>query len=304
MSRSARGVRGVRDARGVWDARGGRGARGARGTRGAPALPVAGLLFAAAFAVALERRLGLPGGLALGLVLLAGAGAVSGHRVVGPLALPLAVPGAWLLVARSGLELDRWARLLLGASIVLGGWLLADFDARWRRWGLGPVLLAVSVAGVYVTVPDTEQALVALGVALPLALLGWPWPLVSLGRAGAFAATGALLWVVGAGGAARGSAIVGGAACLGLLAVEPAARLLDPRHGSVLAWLPERRWGVVAAALPHLGLVYLAARVAGLRSTAAAAAAISLAGLCGATLLAEAAAAGRRRARRREPQSP
>jgi hypothetical protein len=277
-----------------WDA------RGTRGARGAPALPVAGLLFAAAFAVALQRRLGLPGGLALGLVLLAGAGAVSGQRVAGPLALPLAVPGAWLLVARSGLELEQWARLLLGASIVLGGWLLADFDARWRRQGLGPVLLAVSVAGVYVTVPDTEQALVALGVALPLALLGWPWPLASLGRAGAFAATGVLLWVVGAGGAARGSAVVGGAACLGLLAVEPVARLLDPRRDSVLEWLPESRWGVVAAALPHLGLVYLAARVAGLRATVAAAAAIALAGLCGATLL----AAGATALRRRQPQSP
>jgi hypothetical protein len=273
-----------------------------RGLRARP-VAVAGLLYAAAFAVALSRTFGLPGGLALGLVALAAAGAVSGQRVPGPLAPLLAVPGAWLVVARSGLALEQWARLLVGASIVLGGWLVADFDARWRRRGLGPVLLAISVAGVYVTVPDTEQALVALGVALPVALLGWPWPLASLGRAGAYAATGALLWVVAAGSGGRGSAVVGGVACLGLLAVEPLARLLDPRRESVLEWLPPGRGGVVAAALPHLGLVYLAARVAGLRPTVAPAVAIASLAFCATTLLALVATAARRRAGR-QPHSP
>jgi hypothetical protein len=254
-----------------------------RDTRG---IAVVGLLFAAAVALGLRQTLGLPGGLAVGLVTLAGAGLAADLPVAGPLAPVLAVVGAWLVVTRSGLAADSGLLLLVGVAIVVGGFLLADFDARWRRHGLGPVLVAISVVGIYTTVPDTEQAMVALGAALPLAFLGWPWPLGSLGRAGAYAAIGALLWVVAAGGVGRGSSVVGGIACLGLLVVEPTARLLDPGRGSVLECLPRGRWGAVAAATLHLGLVYVAARVAGLRSTVAEAAVIASALLAAAVVLA------------------
>jgi hypothetical protein len=254
-----------------------------RATRG---IAVVGLLFAAAVALGLRQTLGLPGGLAVGLVALAGAGLAADLPVAAPLAPVLAVVGAWLVVTRSGLAADNGLLLLVGVAIVVGGFLLADFDARWRRQGLGPVLVAISVVGIYTTVPDTEQAMVALGAALPLAFLGWPWPLGSLGRAGAYAAIGALLWVVAAGGVGRGSSVVGGIACLGLLVVEPTARLLDPGRGSVLECLPRGRWGAVAAATLHLGLVYVAARVAGLRSTVAEAAVIASALLAAAVVLA------------------
>ena len=82
---------------------------------------------------------------------------------------------------------------------------LADFDVRWRHRGLGPVLLPVSLLGVYATVPDTEMALVALGAALPLSLLGWPVALASWGRAGAWAVAGSLVWVTASGGVGRAS---------------------------------------------------------------------------------------------------
>ncbi len=264
--------------------------------REARPLPVAGLLFAAAFAVALGRTLGLPGGLALGLVVLGGAGMAGRPRV----ALLLAILGAFLLVSGSGVALEPWARLLVGTAIVLGGWLSADLDARWRRPGLGPVLLAISVAGVYATVPDTERALVALGAALPLAFLGWPWPLASLGRAGAFAATGALLWVVAAGSGGRGGAVVAGVGCLGLLAAEPAARLLDPGRESGLEALPGGGRAALAVLL-HLGLVYGASRVAGLRPTLAGTVAVVLLELAAAVALALVATATRRRAAGRRP---
>jgi hypothetical protein len=236
----------------------------------------AGLLFAAAVALGLREALALPDGLALGLIVLAGAGAAGALPAGGLLAPVLAVPGSWLVVSGSGLMLDRWAQLLVGTAIVVGGWLVATVDASWRREGLGPVLLAISVAGVYTTVPDTEQALVALGAALPLALLGWPWPLAALGRAGAYAATGALCWVVAAGGTARGSAIVGGVACLGLFALEPAARLLAAGRTGGPEDGPRGRWAAPAAVAGHLVLVYVAARVAGLRSTVAGAVVVVL----------------------------
>lgn len=247
-----------------------------RAGRAPAAATAAGLLFAAAFALGLRQALGLPTDLALGLVALAVAGAAGALPAGRPLAPLLAVPGAWLMVSGSGLALDRWAQVLVGAAIVLGGWLVAAADASWRRDGLGPVLLAISVAGIYATLPDIEEALVALGAALPLALLGWPWPLAALGRAGAYAATGAMLWVVAAGGASRGSALVGGLACLGLFAVEPAARLLQPGRASVLEDLPRGRWAAAAVAAGHLGLVFVAARVAGLRPSVGQAVAVVL----------------------------
>jgi hypothetical protein len=274
---------------------GGLAAVAATRTRPPATLAIAGLLFAAGVAAALGRALGLPAGLAIGLVVLVGAGA-AGRLPAGRLLAPLAaVPGAWLVVSASGLPLGPRMRALLGLAVVAGGWLLVDFDATWRSRGLGPVLLAISAAGVYTTVPDTEQALVALGVALPLALLAWPWPLAALGRPGAYAAAGALLWVVGAGGAARESSVVGGIACLGLLVVEPAARRVHPACASVLDWLPEGPWGAAAAGVLHLGLVYLAARVAGLRPGLGQAVAIVLAELVTAVILALAAATARRR---------
>lgn len=271
------------------------GLAGALGRPRARPVAVAGLLFGAAVAATLGATLELPGGLALGLAVLAVAGVAGGARVVRPAGPLLAVFGAWLLASRSGLALPGWAQLLIGTAIVLGGWLLADFDARWGRRGAGPVLLAVSVAGVYLTVPDTEQALAALGVALPMALLGFPWPLASLGRAGARVAAGTLLWVVAAGNGGRGSALVGGVACLGVLAIEPLARLLDPRRHSALELLPvDWRWLPVAT-LAHLGLVAISARVIGLRPTVAGAVAVGLVVLVVAVLLALLATGARRR---------
>jgi hypothetical protein len=139
---------------------------------------------------------------------------------------------------------------------------------------------------VYSTVPDTEVALIALGAALPLAVLGWPWPLASLGRAGSYTATGLLLWIVAAEGVGRSSSLVGGIACLGLLAVEPIARLLDPDRESIVGYLPSGRSGALVVAILHLGLVYVAARVAGTRRTMAEAAFVALAELVVAVVLA------------------
>lgn len=252
---------------------------------------VAGLLFAAGSALALGATLGLPAGLVAGLGCLGGAGLLEARRRGRAFAPFLAIAGAWVLMYHSDVQLDDRMRLVVGAGVVAGGWLLADFDARWRRQGLGSVLLPVSVAGVYSTVPDTETALVALGTALPLTLLGWPWPVASLGRAGAYAAVGTLLWVVAIGGLGRASSVVGGLGCLGLVAVEPLARLLRPGGESVLDLLPTGRPGAVVAGGLHLGLVYVAARVAGLQPSAAAATGMVVAELGLAVALAAAARA-------------
>jgi hypothetical protein len=186
-----------------------------------------------------------------------------------------AAAGAGALAAAGGFPPGREPGLtpvVAGAAAVAAGALLADFDRR-RRDGLALPLLAVSVAGVWATVPDVESAMVVLGAALPPALLGWPSPLarsglVSLGVAGSLASAGLLVWVVAGDGAGRPGSMVGGLACLGMLGVEPVARRLVGRRpgdrrpgGPPLPALP------VAAA--HLALVAVAARVVGRRETVA-----------------------------------
>jgi hypothetical protein len=170
------------------------------------------------------------------------------------------------------------------AGAAAAGALLADFDRR-RRDGLALPLLAVSLAGVWATVPDVESAVVVLGAALPPALLGWPSPLarnnqVSLGVAGALASAGLLVWVVATDGAGRPGSMVGGLACLGVLGVEPLARRLGGR-GSGGPPLP-----APPLAAAHLALVVVAARIVGRQETVAAALPLALVALAVAVALA------------------
>jgi hypothetical protein len=244
-------------------------------------LPSAGLLLVAAATWGLREAVTLPTGLVQGLILLAGAGLVAGFvpapRLVGAV---LALPGAWVLATQAGLVETQWIRVLVIVTATLGGALVADFDGRFRDAGFAPVLVAVSVVGVYFSVPDTEQASVLLGAALPLIALGWPRALAGLGSVGAYATTGLLAWTTAAGGYGRPSSIVGGVACLGLLAVEPLARAVRPAASSVLDAVAQRWWGAVPVGAAHLGLVFVASRWAGLQPTVDGAALIVTLELC------------------------
>jgi hypothetical protein len=260
--------------------------------------PLVGLALAAASAagIALTATVRPPATLIPGLAALAGAGAAleraraAGAAAPGVAARVLWLAGAVLLAA--GAALVTWRLALdqgaaLGLVVAVGtcavAAALADFDRRWQRSGLVPVLLAVTAAGVYATVPDVEGAVVVLGVALPLCLLGWPGPLAwsrarpppSLGTVGALPAAGLLVWTVAAGGSARPGSVVGGLACLGVLAVEPVARRLDPRRRGP-AGVPGRpgraAWWVLAAQVLLAGA---ASRVVGRQATVALALALA-----------------------------
>jgi hypothetical protein len=200
------------------------------------------------------------------LALLAAAGwLIESIRVPAPLKLLAAMPGAVMLGFHAGLPSRRWIQIVVVLLTVVGGWGMADFDQRWADRGYVPVLWAVTVVGVYYTVPDTTEALVLLGAALPIALVGWPRALASFGLAGSWAAAGLLAWTIGIEGHFRESAIVGGVACLGLLALEPLISLLRRDRWTPLQLLSPSWWGVIMLAAADLALVYVASRVAGLR---------------------------------------
>jgi hypothetical protein len=253
--------------------------------RGRRVLPVGGLFVAIGFVAGARQSPHLPVAVPLGLALLAAGGLVTGRlarrrAAFTPVGIALATPGAIVLATHLRAQSAHphanaaWIAPLVGCSVAVAGPLVASFDRRFGPRGWPMVLYAITALGVYTTVPDTERALVLVGVSLPLALLGWPFALASLGSAGAYAAVGALVWVGATDGRGRQTAIIGAIACLGLLVLEPAARLLRGRRATVLAVLPRSVWAVIPVAVVHLALVYVAARVAGLRHAIGAATAI------------------------------
>ena len=232
--------------------------------------PIAGLIVPIAFVSGAKHWQGLPSNVTHGLLLLALAGLAAGAlgswwRPLAWIGVVLAIPGASMLASNTGLPDVSWVGPLVVVTTVVGGTLVADFDRRHAKRGWPVVMFAVSVVGVYFTVPDTERALVLLGASVPLVLLGWPFALASLGSVGAYPAVGALAWTAAFEGRGRHTAIIAGCACLGLFVAEPIARLLRGGSG-ILDTLPKRWWIAIPVVVAHLGLVYLASRVAGLRT--------------------------------------
>lgn len=255
------------------------GARVVRRTPGRGPAPIAGLLLAAAASVGVVVAGTATLALVAGLALATGAWWL-GHGAVGTAAGPgrWAVSAALLLgglavVTADAAELSAPGRVLVvaaGAATVLS---LLGFDRRSPHATVGPVLVALTAGGVYATIPDTEAARVLMGAAVPVAVLGWPARSATLGG-GATVLAGLLVWVVAAGGHVRPGAVVGAFACLGLLAADPAARLVS--GGSLLDRLPRSPAGTVALLVAQTVVVLVAARVAGPHQSASDAAAVAV----------------------------
>ena len=155
-----------------------------------------------------------------------------------------------------------WVRGLVGASVVLGAMAASRTDAAWCGTGVPPALYAITSAGVFAAVPDTEQAATLLGASVPPALCGWPLGHARLGTAGAGTATALLVWVAAVGGRGREPSIVGAIACLGLLVTLPAGRWLAGRAGHPRT-VGRCRHDAVLVVCIHLAVVAVASRVAG-----------------------------------------
>ena len=231
-------------------------------------VPIAGLVMTAAALVALGRTwsvvpgalLGL-GGVAVTLVWLDrrrphfGPSFATAAVLIAPFAAVLAVDASP----------TGWVRGLVGAAVVLGAPAAARTEAAWGHAGLPPVLYAITAAGVFAAVPDTEQAAVLLGASVPLGLAGWPLGHVRLGPAGAGTAVALLVWVAAVGGRGREPSIVGAVACLGLLVTLPAGgwRARWTGRGGAVG---RSHLVVVLVVAAHLAVVAVASRVAGISS--------------------------------------
>jgi hypothetical protein len=116
------------------------------------------------------------------------------------------------------------------------------------------VVFALWVLGVWGTVPDTERAVVVMGVTAALLPALWPGLRVRIGWWGAPLAVALLGFVIATDGAARPTAMVGSLGMLGLPLVAAALTLGWPKSTAFPPW-----WLIAAQAL-H---VIVSGRVAG-----------------------------------------
>jgi hypothetical protein len=222
-------------------------------------------------------------GLLIAITLLGVGGLIADARAVSSaLRMALSLPGAAVIAFGSALPDPLWARLFAGAMTVIGTRLIGDVEERTAERGLGPVLLAVTAFGLYESVPDPDFALLLVGAALPTALFGWPVPIARLGGVGAAVGSGFLAWAGAVGGRGLLSAVIAGAACLGLFILDPLAVWF--RSPSLLAALPARRWTAPATGAFQLALAAASSRLVLARNPGAAAA-VACGGVLGGALL-------------------
>ena len=221
-------------------------------------LPIGGPIVAVAAAVAMSVTRSLSTTVGAGLCLLAVAGALfSLSRRIALLPALTALPGAWL-IGRSGPSGTGWVEPIAVTTVALVGPVVAGFEEDTEKSPIPMWLFTVSVAGAWLTLPDTEEVLVLLGALSMPALLTWPLRMLRLGSVGAYTLPGLYIWVVMWGGRGRESSIFGALAALGLLAAAPIA-----------AWMAGRgrvsSYGLIGFFLVfgHAGLVIFVTRVAG-----------------------------------------
>ena len=249
---------------------------------GLPA-PVQGVVVVAAALLAMSVARDVPRGMweATGLLILAGLLHPLARRVPF-LPVLLALPGAWWLAVRAGLPGETWVGWYGAAVVALGAPLIASFDDNDSERSWGPGLWLVTAAGVFAAVPDTEEALVLLGVSIPVALLGWPLRLVRIGP-GAYPLVAVFVWVTVWGGRGRPASIVAVTACLGILLIEPIIGRTKWARGRRF---PSGAAGALSVGATHAAVVLIASRWAAPQTSVAMAALIgALALLVGAAVL-------------------
>ena len=136
---------------------------------------------------------------------------------------------------------------------LVGGWSMMTSPEALPHRIIGP-MVAITAFAMWTTVPDTEVAMVLLGVSLAMAVATLPGINARLTGGGAFPLITFLAWSAAVGGAARPASVVGAWACIGMLILGPLA----------VRWRPGLRLGTWAVLGIHAVIVLVAARVIGL----------------------------------------
>lgn len=191
--------------------------------------PYGGLLLAGGTLVALGFTGTISPWLVAGIVILAIAGFLHTNFLLGVVA---AAPGAVITVVAVASDMESWMPWFAVVAIMTTAPLLASFDRRYGGTGLPLPLFAVSTLGVYLTVPDTEFAIVLFGTAAIAGFLGWPKPVMSFGGGGAYASIGLYVAVASTGAIGRPAALIAAVSCLGLLIVTPVAHRIFRAEGN------------------------------------------------------------------------
>jgi hypothetical protein len=229
-------------------------------------LPVGGILVSSGALVAIGHFRPVPAAVVIGVL---GVAATSALTSLGPLPRPWvalgSLPFAWLIAFHGGLVELTWLRVTVLVAICSGGALAGWCDDVWAATAPGPALFALSAAGVYLCAPDTEEVRALLGVAVVLALLGWPLRRARLGRSGASAAVATFAWIAALDVRGRPASLIGALLCLGLLVAAPLGGALLPATRRALGGVDRARrtpWLIMAQGV----VVFVASRAVGLRA--------------------------------------
>lgn len=145
---------------------------------------------------------------------------------------------------------------------VLAALIAAYGIQRLRTGWVGPFALAITIGGIWATVPDTERAAVLIGVTAALAWAWWPARWSVPGVSGALALGLLLVWVALRGGVGRETGWIGAVGSIAMLGWSAFA-------------LPRAHPGLTLAG--HAVLVAVWSRWAGLSNSSVTALAIGVA---------------------------
>jgi hypothetical protein len=125
------------------------------------------------------------------------------------------------LIFRPSRFMPRPEHLLF--MIVLALWLTRSIS-YWDS--LRYAMLPLSVAGIFLTVPDTENVALLLGILIPASVFAWPLSQIGVGTRVDGAGLAAIVsWVICLDGQGRPASIIVSLGCLGLLMVVPLVHL-------------------------------------------------------------------------------
>lgn len=133
-------------------------------------------------------------------------------------------------------ELDPWLQITLASWVLAVAVAVRSLDRSSLADVVAP-MLAITVIGIWVTVPETDMIEALLGLSLPMALVTVS-PINGRATAsGLFLVACLLGWLIVDGAAGRDVATLGGLVSAGMLVLAPLIRIRRPgiRKGPVLA---------------------------------------------------------------------